>query len=205
MERLRPEEPGRGFPKKDGTFMPEIQRGLKRCLTDQEKAEALAANFAFHFSLNCHNDPDRCISQGGFRGNQRNPQRKILGENDIPKRNADNDFQRHAPFHLLYLRVEICGNSPHSKIQEAPLHSSYYRSISLQGTVIDYQSGFRSDYSATLQFFMGYVTTIFNKKQSVVMLDQEKLFDKVRNGILLLKIKDYGFPASILKTIRFYL
>ncbi|GJQ70152.1 hypothetical protein Trydic_g22615 [Trypoxylus dichotomus] len=51
-----------------------------------------------------------------------------------------------------------------------------------------------------------HVITAFNRKQTAVKLslDLEKAIDKIRHGILLLKMKDCCFTARILKTVRTY-
>ncbi|GJQ75266.1 hypothetical protein Trydic_g9864 [Trypoxylus dichotomus] len=69
------------------------------------------------------------------------------------------------------------------------------------------QFAFRSAHSITSHLFriMDHATTAFNRIQTIVHLDLEKAFDKIRHERLLLKMKDSGFPTRMLKTVRTYI
>ncbi|GJQ70087.1 hypothetical protein Trydic_g22563 [Trypoxylus dichotomus] len=118
--------------------------------------------------------------------------------------------------------MEICKDSPCSrliiscrlisllctiiKVLETSLLAKISDYLDEHRLLDDDQFGFRSGHSTTLQLFRitDHVTTAFNRKQTAIMvsLDLEKALYKIRHEGLLLKIKDYGFPNGILKTIR---
>ncbi|GJQ78627.1 hypothetical protein Trydic_g11733 [Trypoxylus dichotomus] len=107
--------------KKERKPMPKVQRGHMRCLTDHEKAEALADTFAIQFSPNYRNDPKQerdSPSEIARRG--WHPERSTEESSAQVSSQPDDNLQRRTSPRVLSLRVEIVKDSPCFKTQEGP-------------------------------------------------------------------------------------
>ena len=72
-----------------------------------------------------------------------------------------------------------------------------------------YQSGFRANHSKDfcLTQLIDFVATAMDKQMhfSIILVDLQKAFDTLDRGVLLKKMKDFGFRASVIKWFESYL
>ncbi|GJQ88149.1 hypothetical protein Trydic_g13153 [Trypoxylus dichotomus] len=189
-----------------------IHHRPKRCLVAQNKAEALVDTLV-HFSSNCRKDPE-----------QENVFQNTLGDIDgidagfpisyVIRRGANlrelsllpkpmEDHHSSEGYHLMSLLNTI------SKVLKTLLLARITDHLDKHHLLLDDdQLGFRLGHSITSQLFriIDHATAAFNRKQIgvIVSLDLQKTFDKICHEGLLLKVKNSGFSARILKAIRSY-
>ena len=72
-----------------------------------------------------------------------------------------------------------------------------------------FQSGFRTDHSTDfcLAQLTGFISTGMDKQMhiSMTLVDLQKVFDTLDHGVLLEKMKYFGFRTSVIKWFEFYL
>ena len=96
-----------------------------------------------------------------------------------------------------------------SKIIEKSMHFQIESYLNKKNLIYMYQSGFRKDHSTDLCLaqLTNFVETGMDKQMhtSMILIDLQKAFDILDHGVLLEKIKYFGFRASVINWFESYL
>ena len=96
-----------------------------------------------------------------------------------------------------------------STIIEKSFHFQIEDYLNKKRLIYMYQSGFRTNHSTDLCLaqLIDFVATGMDKQMhtSMISVDLQKAFDSLEHGVLLEKIKYFGFPASVIKCFESYL
>ena len=118
----------------------------------------------------------------------------------IFKKGARTDHRNHSPISLLPLVPKTIEKSIHFQIE------SYLNKKKL---IYMYQSGFRTNHSTDLCLaqLTDFVATGMDKQMhtGMILVDLQKAFDTLDHGVLLEKMKYFGFWISVINWFESYL
>ena len=118
----------------------------------------------------------------------------------IFKKGASTDPKNYLPISLLPLV---------SKMIEKSIHFQIEGYLNKKTLIYMYQSGFRANHSTDLFLaqLIDVVVTSMDKQMntSMMLVDLQKAFDTLDHGVLLKKMKYFGFRASVIKWFESYL
>ena len=96
-----------------------------------------------------------------------------------------------------------------SKIIEKSIHFQIEDYLNKKKLIYMYQSGFRTNHSTDLCLaqLIDFVATGMDKQMhtGMILVDLQKAFDTLDHGVLLEKMKYFGFRASVIKWFESYL
>ena len=125
---------------------------------------------------------------------------KIAKLKPIFKKGARKDAKNYRPISLLPLL---------SKIIKKPIHFQIEDFLNKKKLIYMYQSGFRANHSTDLCLaqLIDFVATGMDKQMhtSMILVDLQKAFDTLGHGVLLEKMKYFGFRAPVIKWFESYL
>ena len=125
---------------------------------------------------------------------------KIAKLKPIFKKGARTDPKNYRPISLLPLVSKIIEKSIHFQIEDF---------LNKKKLIYMYQSGFRTNHSTDLCLaqLIDFVATGMDKQMhtSMILVDLQKAFDTLDHGVLLEKMKYFGFRASVIKWFESYL
>ena len=125
---------------------------------------------------------------------------KIAKLKPLFKKGAKTDSKNYRPISLLPLVSKIIEKSIHFQIEDF---------LNKKKLIYMYQSGFRTNHSTDLCLaqLIDFVATGMDKQMhtGMILVDLQKAFDTLDHGVLLEKIKYFGFRASVIKWFESYL
>ena len=125
---------------------------------------------------------------------------KIAKLKPIFKKGARTDPKNYRPISLLPLVSKIIEKSIHFQIEDF---------LNKKKLIYMYQSGFRTNHSTDLCLaqLIDFVATGMDKQihTGMILVDLQKAFDTLDHGVLLEKMKYFGFRASVIKWFESYL
>ena len=96
-----------------------------------------------------------------------------------------------------------------SKIFEKSIHFQIEDFLNKKKLIYMYQSGFRTNHSTdlTLAQLIDFVATGMDKQMhtGMILVDLQKAFDNLHHGVVLEKMKYFGFRTSAIKWFESYL
>ena len=95
-----------------------------------------------------------------------------------------------------------------SKIIEKSIHFQIEDYLNKKKLIYMYQSGFRTNHSTDLCLaqLIDFVATGMDKQMHTgILVDLQKAFDTLDHGVLLEKMKYFGFWASVIKCFESYI
>ena len=125
---------------------------------------------------------------------------KLAKLKPIFKKSATTDPKNYHPISLLPLVSKIIEKSIHFQIEDF---------LNKKKLIYMYQSGFRTNHSTDLCLaqLIDFVATGMDKQMhtGMILVDLQKAFDTLDHGVLLEKMKYFGFRASVIKWFESYL
>ena len=125
---------------------------------------------------------------------------KISKLKPIFKKGARTDSKNNRPIPLLPLVSKIIEKSIHFQIEDF---------LNKKKLIYMYQSGLRTNHSTDLCLaqLIDFVATGMDKHMhtGMILVDLQKAFDTLDHGVLLEKMKYFGFRASVIKWFESYL
>ena len=125
---------------------------------------------------------------------------KIAKLKPIFKKGARTDPKNYRPISLLPLVSKIIEKSIHFQIEDY---------LNKKKLIYMHQSGFRTNHSTDLCLaqLIDFVATGMDKQMhtSMISVDLQKAFDTLDHGVLLEKMKYFGFRTSVIKWFESYL
>ena len=125
---------------------------------------------------------------------------KIAKLKPIFKKGARTDPKNYRPISLLPLVSKIIEKSIHFQIEDY---------LNKKKLIYMHQSGFRTNHSTDLCLaqLIDFVATGMDKQMytGMILVDLQKAFDTLDHGVLLEKMKYFGFRASVIKWFESYL
>ena len=125
---------------------------------------------------------------------------KIAKLKPIFKKGARTDPKNYRPISLLPLVSKIIEKSNQFQIEDY---------LNEKKLIYMYQSGFRTNHSTDLCLaqLIDFVATGMDKQMDtgMILVDLQKAFDTLDHGVLLEKMKYFGFRASVIKWFESYL
>ena len=125
---------------------------------------------------------------------------KFAKSKPIFRKDARTDPRNYRPISLLLLVSKIIEKSIHFQIEDF---------LNKKKLIYMYQSGFRTNHSTDLCLaqLIDFIATGMDKQThtGMILVDLQKAFDTLDYGVLLEKIKYFGFRASLIKWFEPYL